>query len=279
LIKERLEENKQNWELKKENLPKFIIFIIVAVVTLVIGTVYELLFFYMFGVVLMIAVPIIFQRLSRVKISFYDTDRHILIIAYHFLKHCDIEPEQITAKLKQLFSGYPEEKLLRLLDYIIENKKDYKIACQKLSGKEPKIRYYAIYSLMDMASEDLVFSLKEEAFIDGVRQLLKIHPLTFQTIKNAYLKKGLKEERQLLEEEARRQAESEICAFDAYRVLGVTPGISLVQLKAVYYRLAKQFHPDKHIGKSKEEIEQNEAKFREIATAYNILLSDFKKKS
>jgi len=52
----------------------------------------------------------------------------------------------------------------------------------------------------------------------------------------------------------------------------------LEQLKAVYHRLAKQYHPDKHIGKSEEEIEQNEARFQEIAIAYNILLSGFKKK-
>jgi len=278
LIKERLEENQENWELRDDNLPQMLKFMIAAVVILVIGISQKEPMVILLGIMFIIAVPCVFFLLSRKKIKFNQTDRHILTISYHFLKHSAVEPENIVEKLKYMFSGHPEEKLLALLNTTIEKKKDYKSACQKLSGMEPKIRYYAIYSLMDLASEDLIFSLNEEAFIEEVRQLLKIHPLTFNTIKNAYLLKGLKEERQLLEEEARRQAESEIYAFNAYQVLGVTPGISLEQLKAVYHRLAKQYHPDKHIGKSEEEIEQNEARFQEIAIAYNILLSGFKKK-
>lgn len=51
-----------------------------------------------------------------------------------------------------------------------------------------------------------------------------------------------------------------------YEVLGVPPGVTEEQLKATYYRLAAQFHPDRNPG-NKEAAER----MSEINVAYNSL--------
>ena len=50
---------------------------------------------------------------------------------------------------------------------------------------------------------------------------------------------------------------------DYYRSLGVSKNASEKELKMAYYKLAQKYHPDKEGG--------NEAKFKEISTAYEVL--------
>ena len=51
---------------------------------------------------------------------------------------------------------------------------------------------------------------------------------------------------------------------DYYKVLGVSPHASEREIKASYYKLAQEYHPDKTGGKT-------EAKFKEISVAYDVL--------
>ena len=51
---------------------------------------------------------------------------------------------------------------------------------------------------------------------------------------------------------------------DYYRVLGVPPSSSDKDIKAAYYKLAQQYHPDKNQGRTVE-------KFKEISGAYAVL--------
>lgn len=53
---------------------------------------------------------------------------------------------------------------------------------------------------------------------------------------------------------------------DYYKILGVAKGASDSEIKKAYYKLAKQFHPDLNKG--------NEAKFKEISEAYEVLSSE-----
>ena len=145
---------------------------------------------------------------------------------------------------------------------------------------EPEIRYYAIYTLFDIASEDSLYSLQEEQFIEKVREQLRIHPETFQHIKNAYLNKGLKEESKLIEEQNRKETTKKLSKsflpYNAYKILGVSPTVTKSQLKKIYRTLAKKYHPDKFHGQSEEVIQQAEDKFQEILEAYEIIL-EYKK--
>ncbi len=59
-------------------------------------------------------------------------------------------------------------------------------------------------------------------------------------------------------------------ALDHYRILGIQPNATLEDIKRAYYRLAKEYHPDKNIGDANAEV-----KFMEIKEAYNTLLVEF----
>ncbi|PIN23378.1 Molecular chaperone (DnaJ superfamily) [Handroanthus impetiginosus] len=54
---------------------------------------------------------------------------------------------------------------------------------------------------------------------------------------------------------------------DWYKILGVSKTASMSEIKKAYKKLALQWHPDKNVDNS----EEAEAKFREIAAAYEIL--------
>lgn len=59
---------------------------------------------------------------------------------------------------------------------------------------------------------------------------------------------------------------------DLYEVLGITKSASKDQIKSAYRKLAKQYHPDnKETG--------NEAKFKEVQEAYDILYDDQKRQT
>jgi molecular chaperone DnaJ len=53
---------------------------------------------------------------------------------------------------------------------------------------------------------------------------------------------------------------------DFYKILGVAKDVSEAELKKVYRKLARQFHPDSNPGDSK-----SEARFKEISEAYSVL--------
>jgi len=56
-----------------------------------------------------------------------------------------------------------------------------------------------------------------------------------------------------------------------YQVLGVPQNASQSEIKAAYYKLAKQYHPDVNKG--------NEERFKEISTAYETLSASDKRKN
>ncbi|KAK9124301.1 hypothetical protein Sjap_013903 [Stephania japonica] len=60
---------------------------------------------------------------------------------------------------------------------------------------------------------------------------------------------------------------------DWYKILGVHKTASVAEIKRAYKKLALQWHPDKNVGNR----EEAEAKFREIAAAYEVLGDDDKR--
>ncbi|KAJ4830163.1 DnaJ sub C member 3 [Turnera subulata] len=60
---------------------------------------------------------------------------------------------------------------------------------------------------------------------------------------------------------------------DWYKILGVSKTASISEIKRAYKKLALQWHPDKNVDNR----EEAEAKFREIAAAYEILGDDDKR--
>ena len=66
---------------------------------------------------------------------------------------------------------------------------------------------------------------------------------------------------------ARRALSTMPRRIDPYAVLGVEHGCTAADLKAAYLKRAMQYHPDRN----PEVHEVAEAKFKEIAEAYNVL--------
>lgn len=57
-----------------------------------------------------------------------------------------------------------------------------------------------------------------------------------------------------------------------YRILGLTPGASSVEIKKAYRNLAKQWHPDRFVGDARMQRQARE-KFHQINEAYQALRS------
>ena len=57
---------------------------------------------------------------------------------------------------------------------------------------------------------------------------------------------------------------------DWYKILGVAKTASIAEIKRAYKKLALQWHPDKNV----ENREEAEAKFRDIAAAYEVQFSN-----
>lgn len=60
-----------------------------------------------------------------------------------------------------------------------------------------------------------------------------------------------------------------------YVILGVNKNITKDELKKVYYKLVKKYHPDKFENSSKEEKEKAENMMKEINEAYKYLMKNF----
>ncbi len=60
-------------------------------------------------------------------------------------------------------------------------------------------------------------------------------------------------------------------SLDLYRVLGVSPGVSALELHAHYKALALQWHPDRFPENQPRAKQAAEIKFSEITAAYSIL--------
>jgi DnaJ-domain-containing protein 1 len=56
-----------------------------------------------------------------------------------------------------------------------------------------------------------------------------------------------------------------------YKILGVGQSAGERELKRAYRKLVKEYHPDKNIGKSPEEVREAEVKFRDVNEAFDIL--------
>lgn len=54
--------------------------------------------------------------------------------------------------------------------------------------------------------------------------------------------------------------------MDFYKILGVKPGATDIEIKKAYRKLALQYHPDRNIGDK-----EAESKFKEVAAAYKAL--------
>ena len=57
-----------------------------------------------------------------------------------------------------------------------------------------------------------------------------------------------------------------------------TSHVTAADIRNAYHALAKEFHPDKHVGRHADELQQLELQFNDITKAYEILINDEQRK-
>lgn len=87
---------------------------------------------------------------------------------------------------------------------------------------------------------------------------------------------GSRENRRLLQEAKIEQKKS--LRKDYYKILGVTKGASIDEIKKAYRKRALVHHPDRHTNATESERQAQERQFKEVGEAYGIL-SDPKKRA
>lgn len=220
---------------------------------------------------------VIFILLMRKPYKLDNTEKKIILLFISFFKSLHFTRSHSLQIISKVFKNH---KLQNVLLYFEENfEKDINIisAARNLTNEAMNARYFSLYVIMDVAARNGIFSLQEEDLINKVYRSLQISKPSFIHIKNDYLKQGIKEEG-VLNEEAKKQKGklhrlTPHFLAQAYKILGVSPDISKEEVKKVYRRLAKQYHPDTLQGESAEAIRLSGEKFREIRIAYEFILA------
>ena len=202
-------------------------------------------------------------------------DKSMFNIAYSFLKQEKTDNEEILKTLQNLFGSYSPLHTEKLFKRNTVKIPDLYKSCKIILNENSDVKFFVLYTLLDISAEDALYSLKEEEFINTVRRKIGIHQKTFNMLKDSYVKKGLKEERKIKEEQYQKKAMSSFTkyftTYDAYKILGISPSITKAQLKKAYRTLAKKYHPDKHVGQNAVEIQKSEDKFQEVKEAYDVI--------
>jgi len=203
-----------------------------------------------------------------------------LKIIITFLKKSGSDNIEIIDSINNIFSIYSLKNTNKHIESIEASKVDINEACRQLMNQSVDIKFFLLYTLLDIAAYDSILTIDQENFITRIRKGINIHEITYNNIKNNYLKQGLKEERQIIEEQNRKRAaeifSKSFLPYNAYKILGVSPSVTKAQLKKVYRTLAKKYHPDKFHGQSEEIIQKAEDKFQKILEAYEIV-KEYKK--
>ncbi|MCD4792795.1 MAG: DnaJ domain-containing protein [Bacteroidales bacterium] len=219
---------------------------------------------------------IIMLGIFLTKIRLRKTETATLQIIISFLKESNLDNNEIKSRIRKIFSMYSLEKIDKHLNTYLLSNLNINETCHVLSNQSVDIKYFLLYSLLDIAANDAILTIDEENFITRIRKGINIHEITYNNIKNNYLKKGLQEERKIIEEQKRKETAKKFSKaflpYNAYKILGVSPTVTKAQLKKVYRTLAKKYHPDKYHGQNEEVIQQAEDKFQEILEAYEIVL-------
>ncbi len=223
----------------------------------------------------------IFQYDSRE--GFVKTEIESAKVLIHFLKFQNKNKDNIIELLYNRYEIYKMRfgfvnsyiHLKTLVKREIRQKAISFSTFKYLSELPTKYRLFVLYSLIEFAASDKIFSLKEDSFIDTIREKIKIPKSTLKSIIEIYSKNGLKEERKILEEKERRKTVKEISKsflpYNAYKILGVSTSVTKRKLKNAYRTLAKKYHPDKFYGQTDAIIQEMENKFQEITEAYEII--------
>ncbi len=230
-----------------------------------------------FGTAVLLTLLFLFQYYWKRRNGeiFGSIDKQIFKIILAFLKTCDFNENEIPFILKSVFKSYSQSLTDKLYKNYINSDINLQKACFELRKVSGSIKLFVFYALFDIASKNKIISKKEEEFILKIGYLIHVPSKTIHYIKQQYIKKGISSEKDIENEQKRKESykkkSKSFLLYNAYKTLGVSPSVTKSQLKKVYRILAKKYHPDKYHGQNEEIIQKMESKFHEIAEAYEIV--------
>lgn len=233
---------------------------------------------YIFTLSLITLLIFLFQYYFRRRYGevFGKIELYIFLLILAFLNFKNIDNAKKLNLLKKTFKSYSEKQIIKLFNRYKNKPVRIEYLCSKLNPVKSKTKIFIIYSLFNIASYEKILSKKEVNFILNINNLLRIPKKIFLSIKNIYIKKGIIDEEEINRDRERKkfktQFSNSLFPYEAYRIMGVSPSVTKLQLKRAYRTLAKKYHPDKYAGKSEEEIQKAENKFQEMTEAYNLIL-------
>jgi DnaJ-domain-containing protein 1 len=218
----------------------------------------------------------VFILLMRKPFKLDNTEKRIILLFISFFRSLHFTQSHSLEILSTVFKNHKLQSVLLFFEENFEKDLNIISAARNLTNEAMNARYFALYVIMDIAARDGIFSLQEEDLIHKVYRSLQINKSSFIRIKNDYLKQGIKEERVLNEEANKRKGKLHRLTphflAQAYKILGISPNMSKDEVKKVYRRLAKQYHPDTLQGESAEVIQICEERFRKITLAYELIM-------
>ena len=163
------------------------------------------------------------------------------------------ELEYIKRFLVNQFGVNQAKQLLQIFKKILEQDYSLNEVCSQIKTQMDKpSRLQLIHVLFGLSQSDGDVHPEEIRVIHNISNLLGISSSEYQSIESMF-KEDLD---------------------SAYKVLGVDPNATDLEIKKAYRRMANKFHPDKiaHLGDEYKEIAQD--KFKSVSDAYHKIKKD-----
>lgn len=222
----------------------------------------------------------------------YFTTSIVYIIACMMMADGKATKNELSAVKKFLLKALGETEariaLLMLRDYLgdidMNVAQDIRLCCLRLNQRwtyDERLSFLS--TLFQIAVADGMICNEEAKLVQKYAKFTGIRSQDFTRMKNYYTY-GYKWQKDQDNRSKYKQRQSENDSTDnqsstqgtngkswAYKALGLPNNASKEEIKKAYRKLAQQYHPDKQIGASEEEIKQATEKFKEITLAYETL--------
>lgn len=176
------------------------------------------------------------------------------------------ELEFVKELYKQNFGIDKTREDMLLLRDILQGEIHWEAACMNVNSFMVKTeRVKLIHYLFGIAKADGNVSYNELSIIQKIAQRIHLSQWDFETIRMRFTGTYSQDYRDTYSGGSGYARPKE----DPYKELSLQPGATDDEIKSMYRKLARQYHPDKHASKSQEEQKAAEEKFKKIQTAYN----------